>query len=419
MSLRRHLSPALLLFALPVQAQETGGVLLTFGIEARVETSSNLGLEVPAEGSTTQGTTRLSFGLLSETPSQRLSFNASAALRAATGPGVDAAQTGLTDPRASLSYRHETASTTIAVSGSVREDDISFLRSLDDFVNEDGEVELPEDLDDLNGTGQRQSQDLSAAIDWGTNSRLGMGLTATINSLNYSDASPDLFDNRRDGLSARVRLSLSDVTEATLGATASRFTDDDPTSGLRETTSLNADIVHSRPNGTMSAHLSHTQTEDGTRTSLSFGRSMDLPLGSLSATLGVTRGVTGKTGLTGELSYRRDGPNGSLSLRLSSSFLPGSDDTERQVTALRLGYNHALGPATTLGTTFSYVSSLETETDLVTDNGSFGITLSRQLTSDWTLDTGLRYDMRNEDGVGRATGNTLFLTLRRSFDTRF
>ena len=415
----RHLSPALLLLALPVQAQDTGGMLLTFGIEARVETSSNLDLEIPAEGSTTQGTTRLSFGLLSETPTQRLFFDASVALRAATGPDVDSSDTGLTDPRASLSYRKETASTAIALYGSVREDDIAFLRPLDDFVNEDGEVELPDDLDDLNGTGQRLSQDLSAAIDWGTNSRLGMGLTATTTSLNYSDASPDLFDNRRDGLSARVRLSLSDVTEATLEATASHFTDDDPTTGLRKTTSLNADIVQSRPNGTISANLNHTQTEDGTRTSFSFGRSMDLPLGALSASLGLTHGVTGKTGVTGFLDYQRDGPNGSLLLRLSSAFVPDSDDLEQQVTALRLGYNHILGPTTTLGTTFSYVSTLETETGLVTDNGSFGITLSRELTPDWTLDTGLRYDMRDEDGEGRANGNTLFLALRRSFDTRF
>ena len=419
MALRLHLYSALLLFALPAQAQDTGGMRLSFGIEARVETASNLGLAVPAEPSTSQGSTRLSFGFLSETQSQRLSFDASAALRAASGPNVNATQIGLIDPSAALSYRQETASASFGVKGNISEADIAFLRPLDDFVNEDGEIELPEDLADLTGTGLRRSHGLSADLDWGTNSRVGMGLTAATSGLNYSNASPGLFDSRRDSLSARVRLSFSDVTEATFEATASRFTDDNPTTTLRKTTALEAGLVHSRPNGSLSARLNSTRTEDGTRTSLSFGRSFDLPQGALSTSLGVTRGVTGNTGLTGTLDYRRDGPNGSLSLGLSRAVEPGNDDTERQVTALRLSYNHALGPKTSLGTSFSYVSSLETATNLGTDNGSLGITLSHQLTPDWTLDTGLRHDLRNEDGVGRANSNSLFLTLRRSFDMPF
>lgn len=411
--------PALVPFALPAQAQDTGGMLLTFGIEARVETASNLGLEVPAEPRTTQGSTRLSFGFLTETPSQRLSFDASTALRAASGPNTGPAQTGLIDPRAALSYRQETASAAIVVTGSISEADIAFLRPLDDFVNEDGEIELPADLEDLTGTGLRRSQDLSAGIDWGTDRPLGMGLTASTSALTYRKAGPGLFDSRRDSLSARMRLSFSEVSEATLEASTSRFDDDAPLSPQRRTTSLELGLVHNRPDGSLSARLNRTRTEDGPRTTLSFGRSFDLPLGALSASLGATRGVTGKTGLTGALDYRHDGPDGSLSLGVSRAFQPGSDDTERQVTALRIGYSHALGAATTLGTTFSYVSSQETATGLGIDNGSLGVTLSHQLTPDWTLDTGLRHDLRDEDGVGRAKGNTLFLTLRRSFDTRF
>ncbi|MFA9229761.1 MAG: hypothetical protein ACEQSU_03285, partial [Microgenomates group bacterium] len=45
------------------QAQDTGGVVMTFGLQERLETTSNLGLDVTNRGRTNQATTNLSFGI--------------------------------------------------------------------------------------------------------------------------------------------------------------------------------------------------------------------------------------------------------------------------------------------------------------------------------------------------------------------
>ena len=55
------------------RAQE-GGILLTFGIENRLEISRNDALSIPAGGTETANVTLLSFGLSSETAIDRLNF---------------------------------------------------------------------------------------------------------------------------------------------------------------------------------------------------------------------------------------------------------------------------------------------------------------------------------------------------------
>ncbi len=61
--------------------QEGGGVLLTFGLEQRLSWVDNPDLDIPSTGDRIRLDTRLSFGIVSETPKDRLAFNLGATLR--------------------------------------------------------------------------------------------------------------------------------------------------------------------------------------------------------------------------------------------------------------------------------------------------------------------------------------------------
>ncbi|MFN4352944.1 MAG: hypothetical protein ACK4F6_19275, partial [Hylemonella sp.] len=86
---------ALLAITLPLAlaagafAQDGPARHLSFGIDQRFEASRNQSLRTPAEGTTTLSSTRLTFGLVSETTADRIALSASGVIRAGNGPGFD------------------------------------------------------------------------------------------------------------------------------------------------------------------------------------------------------------------------------------------------------------------------------------------------------------------------------------------
>jgi hypothetical protein len=159
---RAALCGALCLPILPALAQE-GGVLLSFGIDQRFEAGRNLALEVPEEGSSAIATTDLSFGLVSETTTQSLSFDMGVGLRIEDTPDSDGTVTDFGDPRFNLAYRREVATATFGLDANYRQAQIDTL-SLSDFLDDEGLVELPEDFADLDGTGTRTNYGLRAFL---------------------------------------------------------------------------------------------------------------------------------------------------------------------------------------------------------------------------------------------------------------
>ena len=83
------------LVALPLAAQDDGGLLLSFGISARVESSSNPGLTVPAEPSSDTLSSRLSFGLTDTTRAGSVALSAAGTLSVDNDDSTD---DGFIDP---------------------------------------------------------------------------------------------------------------------------------------------------------------------------------------------------------------------------------------------------------------------------------------------------------------------------------
>ena len=442
--------------ALPALADDPGGMRLRLGIEQRVEAGRNLGLTVPAEGSTALSTTRFSAAFNSETRTQRLSISADSALRFGRTPAGSVR--GLDDPRLRFSYRREGTREELRLDGDWRRSQVEFLRALSDFVGEDGIITLPEDFEDLTGTGQRTDYSLRGRLELGRDLPLGLVVNARHSAIRYSDTTnPDLFDTRREGLDATLRLQLAPVATARLTAGRERYRADDAEQTRRVTDRLDLGLDYEispvlrmdagigwrridttefgtttrrqglagrlgfdleRPDGRYSLGYDAGRDQTGLRQTLRVDRVLARPDGEIRGGIGVTRSPNGSNDVIGDLAWRRDLPDGRLTARLSRSVTTTSDDETRLRTVLSLGWQQEINAVSSFGLGLDHSRSAATATANRLDRTDLSARYTHQLTRDWALNVGASYGLRNEQGVGRSSAPLVFLTLGRQFDFR-
>jgi len=451
---------ALTLPATILQAQDAGeagegGVVTTLGIEQRFGAGRNLALETPAEGRTLASDTTLSFGVTTVTPLDRLSVGGSVAFRLADEPGGSISE--FERPRLSFVYGREGANAAFDLSGSYRRDRVDFLRDLTAFIGDDGTLDLPDDFDDLEGEGTRGDYALDAALELGTSAPLGVTLEAGVSGTDYEDTSdPDLVDIDRYRLGASARLTFSPVTEGRIGisravseeddAGRTRITDDEIEIGLLqeisprsrfeaalgyamfETEEFGAtededgltarfDYEWDMPDGQLDALFEVSRSEDGARTELSFGRLRDLPLGALTARIGVSKADFGDPELIGRLDWRRDLPDGVLTASLDRSVTTTDPDSAATTTSLVVGWSREINAVSGIAFDLNYAAVSETgENDIA--RAGLTASYSRDLTADWAMTLGLAWRMVDEDTVERATSEEVYLSLSRDFSWR-
>ncbi|HEX9859513.1 MAG TPA: hypothetical protein VGA75_14225 [Paracoccaceae bacterium] len=439
---------------LPALAQE-GGLRFHFDIEERLSHGRNLALEVPAEGTTQRAETRLSFGLISETRSETLVLEMGIVPLLAREPGE---KTGarLDEPSLRFSYDRESANAALALGADYREIQVDDLPDLSEFVDDEGNPDLPDDLADLVGSGTRADYRLQARLDLGTAAPLGLTLEAGLSGRDYTDTTdPDLFDSRRETLAATTRLRFSPLTEGSLGLSHARYDAEDAEDTLRETTALDLGVTHAlsaraglsagigytvidtrelgvttredgltgrlgldyeMPNGTADARLDSTTDQNGARLTLSFGRALDLPAGALSARLGVTRAEGSDPALIGALDWRHDLPTGQISARAERrEKSTADDDAITRTTLLILGYDQELTAVSGLNLGLSYAQIDETGANML-ERADLTASYRHALTADWDMNFGLAWRMRDEATEGRATSEEVFFSLNRRFE---
>ena len=402
------------LYFAPVMAQEGGGLTMRFGFDQGLESTDNVDLVVNAPQRRSTATTRLSFGLSSETRSSKLDFDASAALRAFTGP-ANGTDRGLTDPQISFRYTRSAAASNLELDGALTEGDIANSDATSIFDPDSGDLI---DTSDETGSGKKRSYDLNARLNLAQDAPLSYSLSGGISATEYSNASnTSLADSQRQRAGITARLALNEVTSATLGLRYASFDEDTPGSTRRITTGFDAGLSFQRQDGALSADFGADHTPDGTRLRLSFGRSYDLPRGAFSAKIGVTRGASGTSDLTGAITYRKDLSRSQFDISLRRELAAGSNDTERRVTALTLGYSQELTPLSGLRLNLDYSDSAETGSDATTTS-SLSASYNHQLTEDWGLNLGYRHQRRDETSIGKANSNTVFMNLSRNFNYR-
>ena len=394
------------LVALPLGAQEDGGLRLTFGISARVETASNPGLTVPAEATSSRLSTRLSFGLTDATRSGAMSLSAAGNL---STDNDDTSADGLIDPDLRFSLKRIGATSSLELSAFLRENDLDRLRSL--ILDPDtGAV-----TGDLVGDGTQRQTGGALTYAFGEGGTWGGTLSAGLTDTTYTGTTTEV-DNRRTELGGTLRFALDSATTVTAGLRWSRYDEDGFPS--RDTLRPELSLRRDRPAGFASASVFAEDTEDGTRVGLSFGRSWDRPGTSFAFSFGATRGVTGNLSPTGRVDWQKDLPRGSLNVNLLHEITSGDDDEETILTTVNLGLSHVVSPLASVSFGLNASDSQDTATDETTQNVSLSATYSHSLPFDWMLDAGVSHRIRNEDNTGEATSDSVFLELRRAFEWR-
>ncbi len=404
----------------PVAAQtgSPGGVQMTFGLSQRLEYDDNLALNVTSAGNTFLSTTRLSFGLSTETRTEKLTFSASTALRGVAGSAPTNNTFVIDDPRFDLAYSRNVGASALTLGANYRQSEVQFLRPLTDFLDANGNIVLPDDLSDLTGTGVRTEYGLNGSLQFGVNAPLGVTLNAGLAGLGYDRVTnPALTDSQRINIGTTFRLRLDPTTNGTVKLGFGEFKDLAANTS-RYTRSLDVGLSRQLTNGNIAANLTASNSIAGTRLGFSVSRDIPLPSGSLSASLGITRPAGAKTGLTGSLDWSQTLKAGSISARLSRAVTVSSKDIEQLTTSVTLNYNQTLSANSSMSFSLGYALTDPSGATNNTANTTLGASYRRALTPDWSLDVGYNYRLRDSDVIGSANSNSVFMALQRSFNIR-
>lgn len=437
----------------PVAAGPTeGGLRVRLRLEQRFGTGQNLGLEIPEEGRTSLATTAFDLGVESENEVQKLSFVVGGSLRFGDIAEGNNTSTGLTDPRVGLRYVREGANAQFNLDGFYRESDIALTGPVWSFLDAEGDIILPRDYSFLQGSGQRQAYGFNAVLDLGRDTPLGVLLTAGANGVNYQNSTAGLSDYDQTDLGITPRFRFNSVTTGVIdlgltnykSGTLERETttyevgfdrelDSVSTFGLRlgttdvKTTEFGIDTTVSGPsgsinynrtlsNGQFSASYQQTQNQDGNLATLSVFRSLDLPNGSLSGSIGVAKQESADPQPIGSLTWRQQGATGSFDLSFNRYVGLSSDDEYTLTNVFAAGYTYEINAISSLRIDVGSTLSDATAVSNKIRRANAALVYSRELTDDWQMNAGLTYSLRDETTVGRADSNGVFFTIGRNFD---
>lgn len=406
LSLLALLSGLLLWPTLGLRAQETGGIITRFGIEQGLAYRTNPGLTDPSEPAQLNARTGLSFGIISETRTERLAFEASGVLEFGNRRRGDA----LEELSTSLSYRRISVQEMLEAEIFLRERDVDTLEL--DPDTETGAIE-PVVID---GRGTLRQTGGRLFGEFGRDSPFGGTVTLSRTDRRYRNTTdPSLVNSDRDSFGVTTRLDITEVVTLTFGASRSILREENAPRQLTDTVSLGTTL--DRPDGAWQARLDTTRATavDGRRTSLSVGRQLDLPRGALDLSLGASRNSEGDTRLIGEANWRHDLPTGRIRFGLQRRIRGDVRDNEVEQTRLSLRANHDFTPE--IEGRFGLV--LQENRPLQGSDTTRAVDLSAgvvyQIDRDWALDSRIEHRIREDSGASRRQGTTFLLSLRRDF----
>lgn len=443
----------LLLVSSGATSQETDGVVLTFKVGSQLRVDDNFGLDRPTAGTSAFLTHNLGFDLTSETQTQTLSFGASGNFRQGNIPG-NTVSTGADNERIYLNYNREAANSRLALGASHNSSDVSSA-----FLLADPDLPLSVDLIVDRGTLATSSSNLS--LDLGTNAPFGVSFDSAYIKREYQNTTDvSLFDSETKSASVTGNLRFSTSLTGTIETSLHRYTAQDAENTDRETTrlgiglrgeispilSFTTSLSHNRintgetiggvrgntqkngwsgafgltrvmQNGTTTAKLDNSFTVNGNRVSLVFGRTLDLPRGGLSATLGTSKSDGGSANIIGSLDYSLETATGVFTANLSRSFQTDADEEESELTRAAVGYNYQINSVAGLHLSLDYAEVQGINAATVSDatRGNFRVSYNREMPAEWVLTGG--YEARYSDSStnGSARSNAVFLSLDKSF----
>ena len=428
-----------------------GGLTLTFGISSSLRVNDNFDLDPVSPGTTTLFDNTLSFTLLKETPLDTFQLDLSGVLRLSDAPG-STDHFSADDPRVGLSYAHNGANNRIQADFDYRRVDLNFadpLRELGEILDQTSLI-----IDD----GRRENYGTQLFFETGLNDPIGFGIDLQNNDTNYSNTTdPGLFDRTTTQVDVFSRFTLSPVatgrltfsqkeydaedavqTERTtkstffdlsylldptttltssIGYTEVEETDNVPTVTVVEGVIGGVGLTRNLANGSAGVNVATSISETGRRNTISVNRALNLPSGSLSASLGAVRGENGDIDPIGSLAYTHNLPAGSITASVNRAVRTSSEGNDILTTQASLDYLQTINALSSFVLGFDYVEIADAGGGTVTDTKSPRIRAAYNyaLTKDWNLSTGYIFRHRDETGIGSSDSSEVFLTLDRQF----
>ena len=394
----------------PAAAQDLGGGLPSTLPPGGEALEFSVGQRVEWRDGDRDAATTIEFGYRSQTRTQLFEVAADTRL----DWGAEDAPEVL--PSLSLAYRRDGQSTALALDAVWTRQDLSVFDPLR-LLDLEGPVTI-DDLTRLFDAGQR--------IDRGISFDYSMGQGGPVRSTLSVNASETTYENfgataevPSDRQSLAVGLDLAfDVTSAASLTVGLDWRALEVTGEQRRVTrAIDLGYVIDRPRGDLRFGLSHAEGPEGGRTTASVGRSVEFPLGTLDARIGVTRNAAEEIELTGSLGLSRAFRTGSLSLDVERRVRTGAEG-ELLTTSLAAEYNRSLSRTVSFSADASWLRVEEVATDSTAETARLGLSVGYALTRDWQANLGASYTVRDSDTTGRDSDRTVFLGIERSFAIR-
>ncbi len=438
------------------EAVDLPGPELRLDVATGLVVSDNIERARDPAGVSSVSDTRFDLVYDTRTRSQRFTLEAGATLEFGAYADRETADPGLKSPFFSVAYLRESRGAALALQASYRLVDNGLERTV--AADPDGEGN-PRDL--IVDQGTRATSRFEASLALGRDAPLGYAATLRYAERRYFDTTdPDLTDRRTLSFDQALRASLSRTTGLVFDLDYSERDEDDAeatfernvaalvgldhrtaggltasarfgysveeitrTRGGRRKTDrqdspvLTFSLAQARPNGEITAALTRSLGEQGTRTTLRLGRELELPRGRLEADLGATVGETDEElRLVGRLAYDRPTRRGGLTLRLSQE-VTSDEDTDYLLASADIGYRHELTRLSQISLTLGLSASEAVDPD-ETDyqRTRLEVAYSRRLTEEWRLNAGIRHLTGRESDRDPTVENALFANLSRRFD---
>lgn len=431
----------------------TGGFQIDIGVNSSLKADSNFSLTAgKSKGTSEIFDNKFSFGLSSVTSAYSLKVVGTGVLRFAHIPGRTI--NGFEDPTISANFVADNSNSRLTLKGRYRNVDRDFLNPF--------QIEREEQKFGLlvgNG-GTLRDLVLGLKYEAGLNAPLGFVLDLNRDDKAYSNVvNPQIFDSKTDTAKATVLMKVSPVTTFTLSAGKKHYTADDLLQTDRTTTDYSLGILQdlnqnllldaqigstavqtdtlfgsrrrsgavgsvtltqSLVNGSIFGTIASTRNQNGLRTSLSFGRDLQLLNGNLRGSLGLTKGSTGTSKTIASLAYSHQMANGNINVSLDRAASTNSLNQDIIDTRLGIGYGHTINNVSSVSLSLDWGRSEDAGgTGAPTiDLTNLSAAYSRDLTSDWSMTGGVTLRQRTETGLPNAKSTAFFLTLGRNFSFR-
>lgn len=438
-------------------ATATGGLQIDLGLSSTLKVDDNFELSPNSTGTSTIWDNALTFGLSSVTGVQDFSLNGSGILRYGDIPGRSLS--GFEDPSVRLRYQLTGVNSLLDIAARYRHVDREFLDPFQIEQEEQNSAAF------YAGGGTVTFRNATLGFVTGINDPLTFTLDLSHDEKDYDAAAlasnARLFGNKTDSVDATVALKVSPVTSLRFNAGVTHYTADDTPQTDRTTTDYSIGVVQdinpvlvldaqvgitdvetdtitgtttrdgvsgaatltqTVANGTVFVGVDATVNQNGTHNSFRFGRSLQLPLGNFSASVGGTHGPSGKTYLIATLAYDRQLKSSNIGVSLNRAVSTNTVDEDVLDTRLSVAYGYEINNNSRLDFTLNWGQSESAGVGNAPtiERTSLRAAYSYDLTQDWALSGGvlLRHRKDSTPGVGDAHSNSVFVTLDRTFSFR-